>query len=138
MLTNDLLQAHLSSTAHHTVNTNELISASATLPFHPHSLYQPAPKQKRSVSNLTTFLPPFEKAQEQIQINALFSRNYLAGTNRTRKFNISLPTQLLLRVYLDTNFLSSKPHVRRCNYASEDEREYQNRSCDIQECYGFI
>ncbi|THY26210.1 Lipoxygenase [Aureobasidium pullulans] len=75
--------AHLSSTAHHTVNTNELISASATLPFHPHSLYQPAPKQKRSVSNLTTFLPPFEKAQEQIQINALFSRNYLAGTNRT-------------------------------------------------------
>jgi arachidonate 15-lipoxygenase (second type)/8-lipoxygenase (S-type) len=64
------------------------MSASATLPFHPQSLYQPVPKQKRSVQNLATFLPPYNKAQEQININALFSRNYLAGTNRTRKLTL--------------------------------------------------
>ncbi|CAD0096231.1 unnamed protein product [Aureobasidium vineae] len=74
--------AHLSSTAHHTVNTNELMSASATLPFHAMSLYSPVPKQK-GVTNLVAFLPPLQKAEEQIGINALFSRNYLAGTNRT-------------------------------------------------------
>ncbi|KAG9795848.1 Lipoxygenase, partial [Aureobasidium melanogenum] len=74
--------AHLSSTAHHTVNTNELMSASATLPFHAMSLYSPVPKQK-GVTNLVAFLPPLKQAEEQIGINSLFSRNYLAGTNRT-------------------------------------------------------
>jgi arachidonate 15-lipoxygenase (second type)/8-lipoxygenase (S-type) len=66
------------------------MSASATLPFHPMSLWQPVPQKKGTVSNPATFLPPFNNAQEQIGVDALFSRNYLAGTNRTRKSNISL------------------------------------------------
>ncbi|KAI5247638.1 Lipoxygenase [Aureobasidium subglaciale] len=84
--------AHLSSTAHHVVNTNELISASSVLPFHPQSLYQPVPKQKRSVSNPATFLPPYNKAQDQLNVNALFSRNYFADTNRTLSHMFDDPT----------------------------------------------
>ncbi|KAI4722833.1 Lipoxygenase [Aureobasidium sp. EXF-10727] len=79
---NGIAKAHLSSTAHHTVNTNELMSASATLPFHAMSLYSPVPKAK-GATNLAAFLPPLQKAEEQIAVNAVFSRNYLAGTNRT-------------------------------------------------------
>lgn len=60
------------------------MSASATLPFHAMSLYSPVPKQK-GVTNLVAFLPPLKQAEEQIGINSLFSRNYLAGTNRTCK-----------------------------------------------------
>ncbi|KAG9661828.1 Lipoxygenase, partial [Aureobasidium melanogenum] len=85
--------AHLSSTAHHTVNTNELMSASATLPFHAMSLYSAVPKQK-GVTNLVAFLPPLKQAEEQIGINSLFSRNYLAGTNRTLSHMFDEPAML--------------------------------------------
>ncbi|KAG9851867.1 Lipoxygenase, partial [Aureobasidium melanogenum] len=85
--------AHLSSTAHHTVNTNELMSASATLPFHVMSLYSPVPKQK-GVTNLVAFLPPLKEAEEQISINSLFSRNYFAGTNRTLSHMFDEPAML--------------------------------------------
>ncbi|KAG9571360.1 Lipoxygenase, partial [Aureobasidium melanogenum] len=85
--------AHLSSTAHHTVNTDELMSASSTLPFHAMSLYSPVPTQK-GVTNLVAFLPPLEQAGEQIAINSLFSRNYFAGTNRTLSHMFDEPAML--------------------------------------------
>jgi arachidonate 15-lipoxygenase (second type) / 8-lipoxygenase (S-type) len=75
-------QAHLASTAHHTVNTNELISASSTLPFHPPSLYQPPPTSK-GASNLAKFLPPLDKVETQLSFAALFARPFFVNTNRT-------------------------------------------------------
>lgn len=51
------------------------------------SLYSPVPTQK-GVTNLASFLPPLQQAEEQIGINSLFSRNYFAGTNRTCKLTI--------------------------------------------------
>jgi arachidonate 15-lipoxygenase (second type)/8-lipoxygenase (S-type) len=73
------------------------MSASATLPFHPMSLWQPVPQQKGTVSNPADFLPPFNNAQEQIGVDALFSRAYLAGTNRTRKLKSqSIFTRILI------------------------------------------
>ncbi|KAG9943807.1 Lipoxygenase, partial [Aureobasidium melanogenum] len=85
--------AHLSSTAHHTVNTDQLMSASSTLPFHAMSLYSPVPTQK-GVTNLVAFLPPLEQAGEQIAINSLFARNYFAGTNRTLSHMFDEPNML--------------------------------------------
>jgi len=49
------------------------------------SLWQSVPQKKGTVSNPATFLPPFNNAQEQIGVDALFSRQYIAGTNRTCK-----------------------------------------------------
>ncbi|KAH0278235.1 Lipoxygenase, partial [Aureobasidium melanogenum] len=85
--------AHLSSTAHHTVNTDQLMSASSTLPFHAMSLYSPVPTQK-GATNLVAFLPPLEQAGEQIAINSLFARNYFAGTNRTLSHMFDEPNML--------------------------------------------
>ncbi|OQV10640.1 hypothetical protein CLAIMM_14607 [Cladophialophora immunda] len=72
---------HLASTAHHTVNTNELISASSTLPFHPPSLYRPPPLSKGS-TNIVDFLPPLIKVQEQFSFAALFTRPFFVNTSR--------------------------------------------------------
>lgn len=44
------------SAAHQTVNTNDVSEASATLPFHPVSLYQPLPTEK-GVTDLIPYLP---------------------------------------------------------------------------------
>ena len=70
------------SASHHTVNTNELLSASFTLPFHPPSLYQPPPTVKGS-TNVVEFLPPLDKVEVQLSVAALFVRPFFVGTNRT-------------------------------------------------------
>ncbi|KIW46985.1 uncharacterized protein PV06_02602 [Exophiala oligosperma] len=74
--------AHLASTSHHTINTNELISVSSTLPFHPPSLYQPPPTTK-GASNLAQYLPPLVKVEAQFGFAALFARPFFVGSNRT-------------------------------------------------------
>ncbi|KIY00634.1 uncharacterized protein Z520_03297 [Fonsecaea multimorphosa CBS 102226] len=74
--------AHLASTSHHTVNTNELLSASSTLPFHPPSLYQPPPSSK-GFTNVVEFLPPLDKVEAQFSVAAIFVRPFFVGTNRT-------------------------------------------------------
>lgn len=84
--------AHLASTAHHAVNTNELLSVSSTLPFHPPALYSPVPTAKgvgssndnSSSSNLSVagFLPPFDKVVTQLTFAGLFARPLLEGTDR--------------------------------------------------------
>lgn len=74
--------AYLASTAHHVANTNELLEACSTLPFHPPSLYQPIPTAK-GVGKLGPFEPPFLKVVEQLAIAALFARPLLVDTNRT-------------------------------------------------------
>ncbi|KAK3668698.1 hypothetical protein LTR22_000586 [Elasticomyces elasticus] len=56
---------HLVSISHHTVNTNELLSVSSTLPFHPSALYHPIPTSK-GVKDVAKFLPPFQKVREQV------------------------------------------------------------------------
>ncbi|KAK0643291.1 lipoxygenase [Cercophora newfieldiana] len=75
--------AHLVSTAHHTVNTNELIQVSSALPFCPPSLYQPLPTTKNSSLNAVEWLPPLQKAFDQLAIGSLFARPSFAGSNRT-------------------------------------------------------
>ncbi|KAF3763817.1 manganese lipoxygenase [Cryphonectria parasitica EP155] len=75
-------QAHLVTSAHHSVNTNQLESLSLTLPFHPAALYAPIPTTKGNTS-VVSFLPPFEQSDAQIFVSAGFSRPLLAGTNRS-------------------------------------------------------
>jgi hypothetical protein len=74
--------AHLSSTAHHPVNTNQLLTGSATLPFHPTALYRPVPCAK-GVEDVVPFLPPKEKALGMINLAANFARPRLADTDRS-------------------------------------------------------
>ncbi|OAP60015.1 hypothetical protein AYL99_05017 [Fonsecaea erecta] len=74
--------AHLASTSHHTVNTNELLSVSSTLPFHPPALYQPLPSSK-GLTNVADFLPPLDKVEAQFTVNSVFVRPFFVGTNRT-------------------------------------------------------
>ncbi|KAK3073922.1 hypothetical protein LTR53_004050 [Teratosphaeriaceae sp. CCFEE 6253] len=86
--------AHLASTSHHTVNPNELLSASSTLPFHPPALYK-AISTSKGVSNVADYLPPLDKIIEQFTVGALFARPKFVGTNRT-----------LLHMFDDVNLLS--------------------------------
>ncbi|KAK3675475.1 hypothetical protein LTR78_004558 [Recurvomyces mirabilis] len=74
--------AHLASTSHHTINTNELLSISSTLPFHPPALYKPLPSAK-GVNNVAEYLPPFTQVLTQFTIGALFARPDFVGTNRS-------------------------------------------------------
>lgn len=79
----DPFQAHLVSSAHHAVNTNELLQVSSTLPFSPPSLYSSLPTEKSADTDLVKFLPPLEKVIEQFLVGSLFARPLLVGTNRT-------------------------------------------------------
>ncbi|KAK3681194.1 hypothetical protein LTR37_020943 [Vermiconidia calcicola] len=74
--------AHLASTAHHTVNTNELLDISSNLPFHPPAQHKELPTTK-NVSNVAQYLPPFDKVLTQMSTGALFARPKLVGTDRT-------------------------------------------------------
>lgn len=71
------------SISHHTQNTNQLITSSGVLPFHPFSLYQQLPTTKGSVSNVASYLPNLNNSLGQIQVTAGFSRPLLAGTHRS-------------------------------------------------------
>lgn len=62
--------AHLASTVHHTINTNELISLSSTLPMHPSALYKPVPTAKGNTS-VASFLPPPEAVLAQFEVEGL-------------------------------------------------------------------
>lgn len=62
--------AHLSTTVHHAINTNELLSLSATFPMHPGALYQPIPTTKENTS-VVDFLPPLDKVLVQFELDAL-------------------------------------------------------------------
>lgn len=62
--------AHLTSTVHHAINTNELLSLSATFPMHPGALYQPIPTTKGNIS-VVDFLPPLDKVLVQFELDAL-------------------------------------------------------------------
>lgn len=70
------------STAHHAVNTNELLSVSMTLPFHPAALYSPIPTTKGNTS-VVNWLPPYDKCSTQLYLSGFFARPLLVGTNRT-------------------------------------------------------
>ncbi|KAI6791522.1 Lipoxygenase [Hortaea werneckii] len=74
--------AHLASVSHHTVNTNELLEVSTTLPMHPDALHAPVPVQK-GVENAADYLPPLDKAILQNTIGGLFARPNLVNTDRT-------------------------------------------------------
>ncbi|EXJ61913.1 hypothetical protein A1O7_02344 [Cladophialophora yegresii CBS 114405] len=74
--------AHLVSTSHHTVNTNELLSVSSTLPFHTPALYQPPPSSK-GVTNVVDFLPPLDQVEQQLGTAAIFVRPFFVGSDRT-------------------------------------------------------
>jgi hypothetical protein len=73
---------HLVSTAHHAVNTNELITGSTVLPFHPPSLYAPIPTAK-GVADVVPFLPPRANATAFLVVAGVFARPLLAGTARS-------------------------------------------------------
>lgn len=76
--------AHLASTAHHAVNTNELLSISSTLPFHPPALYSPIPTTKGdNATSPVDFLPSFAKVLTQLGFAGLFARPLLVDTNRS-------------------------------------------------------
>ncbi|KAJ4388073.1 hypothetical protein N0V93_008678 [Gnomoniopsis smithogilvyi] len=87
--------AHLSSTVHHAINTNELLSLSATFPMHPGALYQPLPTTKGKTS-VVEFLPPLYKVLVQFELEALFARPLLANSSRS-----------LLNMFNDSTFLSA-------------------------------
>lgn len=73
---------HQVSASHHTVNLNQLITGSGTLPFHPSALYQPVPDAK-GVQDVAAYLPPLDKALGFIRVAAAFARPLLVASNRT-------------------------------------------------------
>ncbi|KAF3907200.1 Lipoxygenase-4 [Orbilia brochopaga] len=81
----DLLthMAHLVSSSHHAVNTNQLITGAGSLPFNPSALYQPIPTKKGGITNLAPFLPPASQCVQMILNQANFARPLLAGSSRT-------------------------------------------------------
>lgn len=86
--------AHLGSTAHHAVNTNELLSASSTLPFHPPALYSQIPTTKGGSPDVVSFLPPFGQVIVQLSFAGLFARPLLENTNRSLTHMFDDPVML--------------------------------------------
>jgi hypothetical protein len=80
----DLLthMAHLVSSAHHSVNLNQLITGSAVLPFHPTAQYQPIPTAK-GIPDVVPYLPPLDKCIGFLSVSANFARPSIADTSRT-------------------------------------------------------
>ncbi|KAF3908162.1 Lipoxygenase-4 [Arthrobotrys entomopaga] len=80
----DLLthMAHIVSTAHHTVNTNNLITGGGVLPFNPSGLYKPIPTAK-GVTNVAQYLIGVDQVLNLIENQAFFSRPLVANSNRT-------------------------------------------------------
>lgn len=72
--------AHLASVSHQTVNTNELLQVSSTLPMHPPSLYSPLPSSK-GVTNVADYLPSLPQCLAQFTVGALFARPKLFGVS---------------------------------------------------------
>ena len=74
--------AHLVSTAHHTVNLNQILDSAALLPLNPLAIFKPPPTSK-GIPNVVDFLPPFDDAIRALTGAAAFARPSLAGTERT-------------------------------------------------------
>ncbi|KAF2443465.1 Lipoxygenase [Karstenula rhodostoma CBS 690.94] len=85
--------AHLVSTVHHSVNTNNLISISATLPMHPASLYKPVPLTKGNTS-VAQYLPPLRAVLAQFQVDGIFARPLIANSTRSLSYMFDSPTFL--------------------------------------------
>ncbi|KAL5399949.1 hypothetical protein PMIN06_005389 [Paraphaeosphaeria minitans] len=85
--------AHLVSTVHHSVNTNNLLSISATLPMHPASLYKPVPTAK-GITSVAQYLPPLQAALAQFQVDGLFARPLIANSTRSLSYMFDSPTFL--------------------------------------------
>ncbi|KAJ6264623.1 hypothetical protein Dda_0772 [Drechslerella dactyloides] len=76
--------AHLVSSSHHAVNTNQLITGAGSLPFNPSALYRPIPRRKGvKAEDLAKFLPPPAQCVKMLQSQANFARPLLAGTSRS-------------------------------------------------------
>lgn len=71
------------TTAHHAVNTNQLLTTSMVLPFHPAALWAPLPTTKGANTSVVNWLPPFAKCAAQLMASGYFARPLLVGTNRT-------------------------------------------------------
>ncbi|KAK6537329.1 hypothetical protein TWF694_011519 [Orbilia ellipsospora] len=80
----DLLthMAHIVSTAHHTVNTNNLITGGGVLPFNPSAIYKPVPTAK-GVTDVASYLIGIDQVLNMIENQAFFSRPLVANSNRT-------------------------------------------------------
>ncbi|KAK5166270.1 uncharacterized protein LTR77_008531 [Saxophila tyrrhenica] len=110
--------AHLASTSHHTVNTNELIDISSTLPFHPPALYKPIPTRK-GIKNVANYLPPFNQVLTQFAVGALFARPKFVGSKRA-----------LLHMFDDPNMLDRmNPKTRKA--AAKFKKDMQAFSADV-------
>ena len=85
--------AFLTTVVHHTLNTNDPVTSTAMLPFHPASLYSPVPTSK-GVTDLLPFLPPLEQSIAQVALLAFFNRQRFAGTNMTLSYLFDDPALL--------------------------------------------
>ncbi|RMY31408.1 hypothetical protein D0865_15008 [Hortaea werneckii] len=110
--------AHLASISHHTVNTNELLRVSTTLPMHPDALHAPVPVQK-GVENAADYLPPLDKAILQNTIGGLFARPDLVNTDRT-----------ITNMFADDNMLARMNEQTR-HAASEFRSTMQAQSAKV-------
>lgn len=73
---------HLTTTSHHTVNLNQLMTAGVVLPLNPTALFQPVPTAK-GVRDVASYLPPYEACIGILQIAGDFARPLLAHTWRS-------------------------------------------------------
>ncbi|RMY43021.1 hypothetical protein D0865_11552 [Hortaea werneckii] len=110
--------AHLASISHHTVNTNELLRVSTTLPMHPDALHAPVPVEK-GVENAADYLPPLDKAILQNTIGGLFARPDLVNTDRT-----------ITNMFADDNMLARMNEQTR-QAASEFRSAMQAQSAKV-------
>ncbi|EGP92466.1 uncharacterized protein MYCGRDRAFT_89179 [Zymoseptoria tritici IPO323] len=79
------LMAHIGfivSVAHHTLNTNDLLTGSGVFQFHTSALWQPVPEQK-GVYDVVPYLPKVDAALATIDLYARCLRPKFVGTNRT-------------------------------------------------------
>ncbi|KAK4446768.1 lipoxygenase [Podospora aff. communis PSN243] len=117
--------AHLASAAHHTVNTNELLQVSSTLPFCPAALYKPLPTAKNASLNPVEWLPPLSQVFSQLSIGSLFARPSFEGSNRT-----------IIHMFDDPVMLAKmNPTTRAANLVFMSEME--NFSRDVMGNRGF-
>jgi hypothetical protein len=74
--------AHLVSIVHGTLNSNALVGASGSLPFHPFAFYSPLPTSKVA-HDIMPFLPQVEASISQIALAADFNRPSFVDSNHT-------------------------------------------------------
>ncbi|RMY59914.1 hypothetical protein D0863_11776 [Hortaea werneckii] len=113
--------AHLASISHHTVNTNELLRVSTTLPMHPDALHAPVPVEK-GVENAADYLPPLDKAILQNTIGGLFARPDLV--------NVSSPSPQSPPNLSPTPFPANSSANLPISFSSQTDRTITNMFAD--------